>query len=109
MVMPRKRQISLADTPYYHSISRCIRRSFLCGEDKLTNQKFEHRRLLIEEELLSLSYVFSIDISVYAVMSNHYQVIFCIDLTKQSIGQSEVIMALFIKNSLIDPISYRNI
>ena len=44
MPKPRSQQISLSDTPYYHCVTRCVRRAFLCGEDKVSGQSYEHRR-----------------------------------------------------------------
>jgi len=70
MPQPRKTQISLIDPPYYHCVSRCVRHSFLCGEDTFTGQSYEHRRGWVEERLLFLSSVFSIDsaATVFALM-----------------------------------------
>ena len=79
MPQSRKSQISLIDTPYYHCVSRCVRRSFLCGEDTFTGQNYEHRRGWVEERLLLLGSVFSIDICAYAVMSNHTHVVLYVD------------------------------
>ncbi len=79
MPQPRKSQISLIDTPYYHCVSRCVRQSFLCGVDKYSGQCYEHRRGWVEERLLFLATVFAIDICAYAVMNNHTHVVLCVD------------------------------
>ena len=79
MPQPRKSQISLIDTPYYHCISRCVRQSYLCGIDKHSGQSYEHRRGWVEERLLFLATVFAIDICAYAVMNNHTHVVLCVD------------------------------
>ncbi|WP_432459666.1 MULTISPECIES: transposase [unclassified Agarivorans] len=79
--MPRSRQsqVSLADTLYYHCVSRCVRRAFLCGEDQHTGKSYEHRRQWVEDYLLQLAAVFAIDVCAYAVMSNHSHVVLHVD------------------------------
>ena len=74
MPKPRYAQKSLAATPYYHCISRCVRRALLCGIDTFTKKNCEHRRQWLEDKLLEIGDIFSIDICAYAIMSNHKSV-----------------------------------
>jgi hypothetical protein len=92
MATPRKQQISLVNTPYYHCVARCVRRAFLCGKDGLSGKSYEHRRSWVEYKLHLLTQIFAIDVCAYAVMSNHYHVVLFIDEAKaQQWTMSEVI------------------
>lgn len=85
MALPRKSIISLSSTPYYHCVSRCVRRAFLCGVDHYSGKSYEHRRAWLEEKLLDTSSIFAIKLCSYAVMSNHYHVVLHV---RQDIAQS---------------------
>jgi len=75
MTVARSQQICIQDTPYYHIFSRCVRRAFLCGEDALTGQSFEHRRQWLIDRIKKVSSVFAIDVCSYAIMNNHFHLV----------------------------------
>jgi REP element-mobilizing transposase RayT len=79
---PRPSRVSLSDTPWYHLVNRCVRRAFLCGQDQSTGQNFDHRRGWIKTRIRELAAVFTIDVSAYAVMSNHYHVVLRVDAAR---------------------------
>jgi len=79
MTLARSSLINLANTPYYHLVSRCVRRAYLCGSDSVSGQSFEHRRGWIINEINTLLRLFTLHISAYSIMQNHYHLVVCID------------------------------
>ena len=79
MTRARKTLIALESTSHYHICVRAVRQSFLCGVDRHSGRNFDHRKQWIEDELLRLSEIFAIDITGYAIMSNHYHLILRVD------------------------------
>lgn len=74
MTYPRSH---LVDTSggVYHVCSRCVRGAMLFGTNPGSGYNFDHRRQWIEDRLIDLANIFSIDIFGYAVMSNHYHIV----------------------------------
>ncbi len=93
MTRARQTLVSLEATSFYHCISRCVRRAWLCGDDPYTGESFEHRRNWVLERLRQLSEIFAIDICAYAILSNHYHVVLHVDSDKaKEWSEREVIL-----------------
>lgn len=92
MTRPRSSLISLADTPWYHVVNRCVRRAFLCGHDTHTGKTFEHRRGWIETRIRELASVFTIDVAAYAVMSNHYHAVLRVDAARAAALSDDAVL-----------------
>jgi REP element-mobilizing transposase RayT len=73
MTVARSLLVDLEVTRYYHCISRCVRRAFLCGEG------FEHRKAWIEQRLELLAGNFAVSVCGFAVMDNHLHVLCRLD------------------------------
>ena len=95
MTRARRKLISLDSTPYYHCVSRCVRRAFWCGEDHYTQQNYDHRRQWIVDRLKQLTNVFAINIAAYCVMFNHCHVVVRIERNQASqCSNEEVVLGL---------------
>ncbi|HKY70187.1 MAG TPA: transposase, partial [Gammaproteobacteria bacterium] len=88
MTTARAHKINLESTPYYHCVTRCVRRSYLCGTDAVTGNNYNHRKPWLINRFKFLAKVFAIDICAYAVMSNHYHLVLHVNLN-QSLAWSK--------------------
>lgn len=92
MTRPRSTLIVLEATPYYHCISRCVRRASLFGLDPVAGKCFDHRKPWLVERFKFLTDIFAINIAAYAVMSNHYHLVLHIDLARAASWPKEEVV-----------------
>ena len=95
----------MQDTPYYHCISRCVRRAYLCGDDAVTGKNFDHRKQWLVTRIKQLAAQFSVEICAYAIMSNHYHLVVHVDCKRARAWSDEEVIAhwtaLFPRNAAI--------
>ena len=89
MTRARQEQISLEATSFYHCYVRCVRRAYLCGDDQVSGENFDHRKQWIVSRLRFLASVYAIDMCAYAVMSNHYHVVLHVDSARAASWSDE--------------------
>ncbi len=73
MTTARRELVDVEVTRWYHCISRCVRRAFLCGDG------FEHRKQWIEDRLEALAGCFAVSVAGFAAMDNHLHVLVRLD------------------------------
>ncbi len=73
MTMARSSIVDLSKTRFYHCISRCVRGASLLGEGGFDRKEW------IEKRLETLSHIFSISVSEYAILDNHLHVLMRVD------------------------------
>jgi len=74
MALPRSKYVQEEEVGVYHCTTRCVRRAFLYGFDPQTGRDFSHRKTWISERLRFLVSIFTIELSSFSVMDNHYHI-----------------------------------
>jgi hypothetical protein len=75
MTQARRQLVDPAHAGTFHCVNRCVRRSWLCGEDEYTGKSFEHRKPWVEKRILELGDIFACGVYSWAVMSNHLHIV----------------------------------
>jgi hypothetical protein len=92
MATPRSQLVDQQIALHYHLVSRCVRRSWLCGRDPHTRKNYNHRKTWLESRLFHLGQYFAIEVDAFAIMSNHFHlVVFYDPLACESWTDEEVI------------------
>ena len=73
--LPRCDAIDESTVGVYHCVNRCVRRAYLCGEDPVSGNNYDHRKEWIQTRLEFLAGEFGIDVAGFSVMTNHFHTI----------------------------------
>ena len=60
---------------HYHLISRCVRRSWLCGRDPHTGKNYDYRKTWVKDRLFHLAQYFAVGIEAYTILDNHFHMV----------------------------------
>ncbi len=113
MTIARSLLVDSESPGFYHCISRCVRRAWLCGIDPCDGKSYEHRREWVEHRLLELAQIFAVGIYAHAVMSNHVHVVLRNDPGAETAWTAEEIATRWVRlfpatvEGEIDPIACR--
>jgi hypothetical protein len=83
MPTPRSKVVDVSVTPWYHCISRCVRKAFLFGEG------MAHRKAWIERRLEELTGLFAIDCAGFALMDSHFHALVRLDSARANAWSDE--------------------
>ena len=75
MATPRRLLVDPDHACDYHLVSRCVRRAWLCGIDRVTGRDYSHRKRWLEERLAQLAPCFAVAVHAYCIMSNHFHLV----------------------------------
>lgn len=75
MTVPRSSIVDESSVGFFHCMTRCVRRAFLCGFDSYTGRDFSHRQAWVRDRVKWLSQAFAVDVFAYAAMSNHLHLV----------------------------------
>ena len=64
---------------HYQIVSRCVRRSWLCGVDRLVRKNYAHRKDWLKQRMFHLTQYFAVAIDAFAIMSNHFHLVVYFD------------------------------
>lgn len=71
--MPRVNRTEICATDeiqVFHLINRCVRRTFLYGEDVSTGKDYSHRKERVHSRLVELAAIFALEVISFAGLTN---------------------------------------
>ena len=69
------RQIAPDEVAVVHVMNRVVGRCYLLGDEPVSGKNYDHRKVMIENQLQRLAGAFGIDLLGFAIMSNHFHLI----------------------------------